>query len=186
MLSMNELKLGTVVTINSQPYVVSFTQHIKMGRGSATLRTKLKNLITGATLEKSFSSGEKVESADVARRQTRFLYLSSGTGFFMDQESFEQYELPEDTFGDMKNYLTPEQDVDVLLFNGRPVSIELPKKVTLKVTVAPPGVKGDSASSPTKTVTMETGLEIRVPLFIKEGDILRLNTETDEYVERAN
>ena len=182
---MNDLKLGTVISLNDQPYIVVFTQHIKMARSGATLRTKLKNLITGSTLEKSFSGGDKVEEADLARRKSNYLYTQNEHAIFMDAENFEQYEFANDAVGDKKNYLKEGLTIDVLLFNGKPVSVEIPKKIVLKVVSAPPGVRGDTSGSATKTVTLETGLEIRTPLFIKNGDLLRINTDTGEYVERA-
>lgn len=185
MLTMSDLKLGTVVTLNNQPYVVTFTQHIKVARSGATLRTKLKNLLDGSTLEKSFSGGDKVEEADIVRRSASYLYPQNDTRVFMDAENFEQYEFSNDTLGEIIHYLTEGLMVDVILYNGNAVSVELPKKITLTVDSTPPGIKGDTAGSATKVAILETGLEIRVPLFIKNGDIIRINTETGEYVERA-
>lgn len=185
MLSMSQLKLGTVISINDQPYVVTFTQHIKMARSGATLRTKLKNLMTNATLEKSFSGGDKIEEADLARRKATFLYAQEGKYYFMDSENFEQYEFESGAMGDAVGYLKEGQPIDVLLYNGKPVSLELPKKITLVVKSAPPGVRGDTSGSATKVVTLETGIELRVPLFINTGDQIRVNTDSGEYVERA-
>ncbi|OGY92720.1 MAG: elongation factor P [Candidatus Komeilibacteria bacterium RIFCSPLOWO2_01_FULL_53_11] len=185
MLSMSDIKLGSFLTVNEQPYVVTFTQHIKMARSGATLRTKLKNLVTGSTLERSFSGGDRAEEADLARRKATFLYSDDQNCFFMDGESFEQYEFANDVLGEKRQYLKESQAVDILLYNGKAVTVELPKKITLTVTSSPPGVRGDTSGSPTKSVTLETGLELRVPLFIKEGDLLRINTDTGDYVERA-
>ncbi len=186
MLSMSEIKLGTVLTLNEQPYVVVFTQHIKVARSAATLRTKLKNLLTGAMLEKSFSGSDKAEEADLTRRKASFLYTEGGKFYFMDSENFEQYEFGSDIIAERAGYLKEGQNVDVMLYNGKALIIELPKKITLLVTSAPPGVRGDTSGSATKTATLETGIEIRVPLFIDSGESIRLNTETGEYVERAN
>ena len=116
---MSELKLGTVVSINDQPYVITFTQHIKVARSGATLRTKLKNLLTGSTLERSFSGGDKVEEADIVRRRANYLYGDATTRFFMDNENFEQYELPVETMGDSVQYLTDGLTCDVVLYNGQ-------------------------------------------------------------------
>ncbi|OGY89788.1 MAG: elongation factor P [Candidatus Komeilibacteria bacterium RIFCSPLOWO2_01_FULL_52_15] len=185
MLTMSEIKLGTVISINDQPYVVTFTQHIKKARSGATLRTKLKNLITGSTLEKSFAGGDHVEEADIERKSATFLYVQEGRFYFMDTENFEQYEFAADAIGDYRGYLTEGLGITVLLYNGNAVSIELPKKITLKVVSAPPGVRGDTSGNVTKTVTLETGLEVRAPLFIKDGDSIRVNTDSGEYVERA-
>jgi len=183
---MNSLKLGTVVNINDQPYQIIWTQHVKVARGSATLRTKLKNLLTGATLEKSFSGSDKVEEADLSRSAASFLYHQGEKSVFMDSQNFEQYEFDKETLGDMVDYLKEGQIVDVLIYNGQAVSVALPKKIALKVTSAPPGIKGDSSGGVTKTVTVETGAEIKTPLFIKEGDEIMVNTETGEYSERAS
>ncbi|MBI4090643.1 MAG: elongation factor P [Candidatus Komeilibacteria bacterium] len=182
---MSEIKLGTVLTLNDQPYVVTFTQHIKMARSGATLRTKLKNLVTGSTLEKSFSGADKAEEADLVRRKANYLYTQEGRFYFMDAENFEQYEFDAEFMGERSGYLKEGQHVDVMLYNGKPVSVELPKKIALKVTSAPPGVRGDTSGSATKMVTVETGLEIRAPLFINSGESIRINTDTGEYVERA-
>jgi len=185
MLSMSDIKIGTVLALNDQPYVVTFTQHIKVARGSATLRTKLKNLITGATLEKSFSGRDRIEEADLARRKSSYLYEQDGRFYFMDAENFEQYEFEAGILAERKGYLKEGQAVDVMLYNGKPVTLDLPKKITLVVDSAPPGVRGDTSGSAVKTITLETGLEIRAPLFIKSGESIRINTDTGEYVERA-
>jgi elongation factor P len=185
MLSLSEIKLGTVVSINNEPYQVVFTQHIKVARGGATLRTKMKNLITGSTLEKSFSGSDKAEEADLERTSANYLYQQGGNAVFMDNENFEQYEFAADGLGEMLPYLKEGQTVDIMIYNGKAVTVALPKKITLVVTSAPPGVKGDTSGSATKTCIVETGLEIRTPLFIKEGDSIVINTETGDYVERV-
>lgn len=185
MLTISDIKLGTVISINDEPYQVVFTQHIKVARGGATLKTKLKNLITGATLEKSFSGGDKAEEADLGRGSANFLYKEGVNHFFMDNESFEQFEFSSDSIGDGAKFLKDGQTVDVMLYNGKPVTIALPKKITLEVVSAPPGVKGDTGGTATKVVTLETGAELKTPLFIKQGDNIIINTETGEYVERA-
>lgn len=185
MLSMSEIKLGKVLAINNEPYQVVFTQHIKVARGGAVLKTKLKNLVTGNTLEKTFSGSDSVEEADLQRRKANFLYSQDGDCFFMDNEDFEQFQFAADDLGDMAKYLKEGQTVDVMIFNQRPVTVALPPKIELQVTSAPDGVKGNSSGSVTKTVILETGLEVRTPLFIKSGDMVRVNTETGEYVERV-
>lgn len=185
MLSLSDIKLGTVLSINNEPYQVVFTQHIKVARGGATLRTKLKNLIRDNTIEKSFSGADKAEEADLGRGSANYLYQQEGKYFFMDNETFEQYEFSGESLGDMVKYMKEGQTVDILLFNGKAVTVALPKKITLKVMSAPPGVKGDTSGSASKTVILETGLEIRTPLFIKEGEDIIINTETGDYVGRA-
>jgi elongation factor P len=185
MFTMSDLKLGTIISLNDQPYVVTFTQHIKVARSGATLRTKLKNLLDGSTLEKSFSGGDKVEEADIERRRATYLYPQDTMHVFMDAENFEQYMIDADSLGDQAKYLKDGLEADIMLYNGNAVSAVLPKKIVLKVTSAPPGVRGDTSGSATKMVTLETGMEIRTPLFVKDNDLIRINTETGEYVERA-
>lgn len=185
MLSMSEIKLGKILVINGDPCQVVFTQHIKVARGGAVLKTKLKNLLSTSTTEKSFSGSDTAEEANLQRKQANFLYNQGEDFFFMDNENFEQFQFSEDTLGDMAKYLKEGQVVDVMIFNNKPVAVALPAKIELVVTSAPDAVKGNSAGAATKTVTLETGLEIRTPMFIKTGDKIRINTETGEYVERA-
>ncbi len=185
MLSLSDLKLGAVISLNQEPYQVVFTQHIKVARGGAVVKTKLKNLVSGNTLEKTFSGADDIEEADISRRKASFLYRENDDFYFMDTESFEQFQFSADSLGDLKDYLVDGQEVDVLVFNNQPVSISLPAKVTLEVKSAPEGVKGNSAGAATKTVILATGLEIRTPMFIKSGDKIVVNTETGEYVERV-
>lgn len=184
MLSLSDLKLGNIISVNDEPYQIVASQHIKVARGGAVVKTKLKNLITGSTLEKTFSGADSIEEADIARRKANFLYKQGENFAFMDNEDFEQFEFSEDVVGDREKYLKEGQEVDVLTFNAKPVAIDLPTKVTLTVDSAPEGVKGNSAGAATKAITLETGLEIRTPMFIKSGDQVVVNTETGEYVER--
>ncbi len=186
MLSFNEIKLGSALNIDGQPYLVVKTDHLKMGRGGAVLRTKMRNLINGAVLERTFKPSDQMIEADLEQRRANFLYREGAVFNFMDNESYEQFTIDQESVGPMANYVKDGEDVDVLYFNQKPVSISLPPKVSLKVVQAPPGVKGDSATNATKRVTLETGYEIDVPLFIKEGEMLRINTATGQYVERVN
>lgn len=186
MLSISDIKLGTAITHNGQPYLVIYTQHVKMGRGGANLKTKLRNLITGQNLEITYSGGDKAEEADLERSKASFLYQEGEQYHFMDSASYEQFSLDKDTLGLAANFLKEGQIVDVLIFKSRPVSVKLPAKVELKVTESPPGIRGDTAGSATKIVTLETKAEIKVPLFINQDDLVKVNTETGEYVERVS
>ncbi|PWB38592.1 MAG: elongation factor P [Parcubacteria group bacterium] len=186
MSSLSDIKPGRFIAIDNEPYQVVFYQHIKQARGGAVVKTKLKNLVTGNTLERSFSGADSVEMADLGHIQANFLYNQGEEYFFMDGNTFEQFQFSAKTLGDIVTYLTEGQVVDVLLFNEKPVSVTLPTKIILTVDSAPDGVKGNSAGAATKTVTLSNGLEIRTPLFIKSGDKVVVNTETREYVERAN
>ena len=183
---MNQLKIGTVVVENGEPFIIQSTDHVKMGRGGAVLRTKMKNAISGGVLEKTYKGGDKVEEADLSRTKANFLYREDDDFNFMDNESFEQFVLPKSQIGEISDFVKEESDVEVLNFEGKPVSISLPPKVDLKVITAAPGVKGDTAQgSVNKPVTVETGYIVQTPLFVKEGDTVRINTQTGEYVERV-
>lgn len=183
--SMSDLKVGKIIVVNNDPYQIVSNQHIKVARGGAVVKTKLKNLVNGNTLEKSFSGSDVVEIADTARRHASYLYAQGDDYFFMDGADFEQFQFNKKELNDMEKYLKEGQEVDVMVFNDKPVAISLPSKINLKVISAPEGVKGNSAGAVTKAVILETGLEVRTPLFIKSGDTLIINTETGEYVSRA-
>ena len=185
MLNISKIKAGKNIVLEGEPYKVLSDEHSKMGRAGAVLRTKLKNLITGAVLEKTFQGADKVEEADVERTYAQYLY-QDGDGFaFMDSASYEQFSLPKNVIGDLANYLVEGVEVSIINFNGGPINIELPVKVELTVTDAPPGIKGDTASSGDKLVTLETGAKVTTPLFINKGDKIIVNTEKGEYVSRA-
>ena len=184
----NELKRKMLITVDGQPYtVVEVFFASPSARGASTMvRTKLRHLLTDAVLEKSFKTSEKFEEPDVALTPASFLYSDGESFHFMDEESYEQFSLSEDQLGDERFYLKENLSLQVRKYNGEPVSLALPATVDLAVTDAEPGVRGDSASGgTTKSATLETGLQVRVPLFIKEGEIVRVNTQTGEFVSRA-
>ncbi len=185
MLSLSEIKIGKVIIANNEPYIVVKAEHHKMGRGGAVLKTKLKNLISGNALERTFQGNDKAEEADINRKKANYMYKDERDAYLMDNESFEQFNVPLDQVGDQIRFLKEGIDVDVLYFNGQPVAIDLPIKMTFKVTSAPPGVKGNSAGNVQKQIELETGAVINAPMFINEGDLIKVNTETGEYVERA-
>ncbi len=185
MLSLNEIKVGIVLNIKDEPYIVIKTDHHKMARGGAVLKVKLRNLISGNVLDKTFQGNEKAEEADTEIKPANFMYTDEETAHFMDNETYEQFSIPLEQIGEKKKFLREGTDVDILYFAGRPVAIKLPIKMDFKVVSAPPGVKGNSAGNVTKVVEIETGAKINAPLFINEGDIIRINTETGEYVERV-
>ncbi|MFA5644263.1 MAG: elongation factor P [Patescibacteria group bacterium] len=185
MLNFNEIKTGKVLEVNNDPYLVIKTDHHKMGRSGAVLKVKMKNLINGNVLEKTYQGNDKVEEAKTETKKANFMYKDQNEAFFMDNVSFEQFSLSLDNIGDKQFFLKDGIDVDVLYFNYNPVSITLPVKMDFKVISSPPGVKGNSSGNVNKQVEIETGSKINVPLFINEGDIIKINTETGEYVERA-
>lgn len=184
----NELKRKMVIAVEGQPYtVVDVTFASPSARGASTMvRTKLRHLLTDAVLEKSFKTSEKFEEPDVELTPASFMY-SDGDGYhFMDDASYEQFALTEEQLGDERLYLKDGVSLQVRKYNGEPISLQLPPHVDLTVADAEPGVRGDSASGgTTKMATLETGLQVRVPLFIKEGEIIRINTQTGEFVSRA-
>jgi elongation factor P len=186
MLDINDLKkIGLIIQLDGQPYLILESQHARTAQRRAFVRTKLKNLITGITIEKTFNAGDKIEEANVEKVKANYLYADNQNIYLMNMTNYEQFSLAKDLLAGRENYLKEGQEVTVLLFNQKPINLELPKKVELKVIEAPPGVRGDSATNIMKQVTLETGLKINVPLFIKEGDIVRINTDTGEYVERV-
>lgn len=185
MYSISEIKVGKLIQIAGEPYVVVKADHHKMGRGGAVLNTKLKNVINGKVLEKTFQGNDKAEPAQTEKRKANYMYKDENNAYFMDNESFEQFDLPIDQLSDKLIFMKDGIDVEVLHFKGNPVSIELPIKMDFKVISAPPGVKGNSAGNVTKVVIIETGAELNVPMFINEGDVIKVNTDTGEYAERA-
>ncbi len=185
MLGISEIKIGRVLVINGEPYVVTRTDHHKMGRGGAVLKIKLRNLISANILERTVQGSEKVEEAQTQTQKANFLYQDANEAHFMNNNSFEQFSLSLEDLGDKVQYLKEGVDVDVLYFNDKPVAISLPIKMDFKVVSAPPAIKGNSVGSVTKIAEIETGAKVNVPVFISEGEMIRINTDTGEYVERA-
>jgi len=186
MLTINDLKIGVNIQLDNEPYIIIKSEHTHMGRGGATVRIKIRNLLNNKVLEKAYRQSDKIEEAELSRSKANFLYSENNLYYFMDPESYEQVSLSQETIGSKSNFLKEGQTVDILNFKDQPISIQLPSKVEIKVTHAEPGVRGDTAQgSVTKNATLETGAEIQVPLFVKEGDTIRVNTETNEYVERV-
>lgn len=179
-----DLKKNTLITLDGQPYkVVEYSQKV-MGRGGSIVNVKVKNLITGALLPKTFKGQEKIEAADVTGETVQYLYNDGEKFYFMNPKSFEQYELAADMVGDSKDFLKEGNEVDVQFFNGVLINMNLPKNVWLEVTYTETAVKGDTTSSVMKDATLETGAVIKVPAFIKTGDVISVDTETYAYRER--
>jgi len=185
MLSIADIKSGKNIVWEEIPYAVLYHEHSKTGRAGAVLRTRLKNLLTGNVLEKTFQGSEKVYVADIAKSKAQYLYKEGEDYSFMDMESYEQFSLSAESLGSAVDYLIEGTEIIVLNFNGNPINIELPVKMKLKVVEAPPGIKGNTVSTGGKMVTLETGLKISTPLFVNEGDEIIVNTEKGEYVSRA-
>lgn len=181
-----DFKKGLKIMVEGQPYSILDFQHVKPGKGNQFTRTKMRNLLTGQLLERTFKSGEKFEVPDVVNREMDYLYKDENGFHFMDQQNYEQINITENDLGDSKNYLTENLKVVILFYNQRPVSCDVPKAVNLKVTRTDPGMRGDTVTGATKPATLETGLVVKVPLHINEGDVLRVDTQTGDYVERVN
>lgn len=179
-----DLKKGTLIQIDGKPFrVIDYAQKV-MGRGGSIVNVRLKNLIDGSVLPKTFKGADKIEPATVEHRTVQFLYADGSDYHFMDPESFEQFQLSADTVEAAKPFLKEGDNVDMQFFDGRVINVELPKSLYLKVTYAENVVKGDTTSSVQKDVTLETGHVIKVPAFIKTGDEIKVDTRTGEYLER--
>jgi elongation factor P len=185
MFSTSDIRKGLKIEINGEPFAIVDFLHVKPGKGGAFIRTKLKNLKTGAVLDKTFRSGEKFAKADLEEKDMQYLYNDGESYHFMDNETYEQISLPEDKIEFEKNFLKENVNVKVLFFKGDAISVEIPTFVELEVTHTEPGLKGDTASSASKPATVETGYTLNVPLFVNMGDILKIDTRTGEYVERV-
>jgi elongation factor P len=185
MLNISDIKTGKTISLDGEPYVVIFHQHSKMGRAGAVLRTKIRNLKNGAVMEKTFQGADKIEEAEISKSKAQYLYREEDNFFFMDNASYEQFSLPKEVLQSLTDYLIESTEVTVLNFSSAPINIELPVKMDFKVVEAPPAIRGNTADGGSKQVTLETGIKVNTPLFIKQGDVVRINTETGEYAERA-
>jgi elongation factor P len=185
MIDVNELRKGVTFTLDGQLYRVLEYQHYKPGRGSAVIRTKLRNLRTGATFDKTFTSGDRVQDIRLEHRTVQYSYQDAGFYWFMDTETFEQIPLAADTLGETQDYLVNNLELELVSYEGEHLDIELPITVDLEVVEAPPGYAGDTAQGATKEVTLETGFKVQVPLFVEEGDVLRIDTRDGRYVTRV-
>lgn len=174
------------IMVEGNPYVIVDFQHVKPGKGNQFSRTKLRNLLTGQNLERTFKSGEKFEVPNVENVEMTFLYKDDNGYNFMNQANYEQICMMDHEVGDAKNYLIENLAVFITIYNDKPVNVEFPKAINMKVAQTEPGIKGDRVTGATKHATMETGLVVNVPLHINEGDILRIDTTEDAYVERVS
>jgi elongation factor P len=185
MISSNDLRNGVTIIENGQLWTVIEFLHVKPGKGSAFVRTRLKNVKTGSTVEKTFRAGEKLERATVDNRQMQMLYNDSDGYHFMDQETFENVTLQRDVIGDPADFLKDGMVVDVQFHDGNPIGADLPAHVELKVDQTDPGFKGDTATGTTKPATLETGAVVNVPLFVNPGDVIRIDTRDRRYIGRV-
>ncbi|MBQ7883460.1 MAG: elongation factor P [Phascolarctobacterium sp.] len=185
MISTNEFKTNVTVTIDGDPWQVVEFQHVKPGKGAAFVRAKMRNMSTGAVVERTFNAGERMPKARIERRTMQYLYESDGMYVFMDNETYDQTELSKETLGTALNFLQENMDVKIMTYEGRVLGVDLPNTVELTVVETEPGIKGDTATGGSKNATMNTGYVVKVPLFINEGDVLAIDTRTGDYISRA-
>jgi elongation factor P len=187
MLSYAELDRGVIIVINDQPYEIVEAQNTFKGRGHSYLQMKLRNLMNGAVIAKTAQPRDSFEEADVEEKEAKFIFGNKGKYTFSDiKDSSKRFELTEEQIGEKAGFLKTNEEVKTIIFNDKIINVIIPIKVQLKVTEVPPGVKGDRAQSGTKLVTLETGRKIDAPLFVNEGDIIEINTESATYVRRVN
>jgi len=183
--STNDLKNGTVLDLDGQLWTVIWFQHHKPGKGNTVVRTKLKHVLTGKVVDRTFPADTKVETASVDRREMQYLYHDGDGYVFMDTEDYSQLTIPDETVGEAKDYLLENQQATVALHEGNPLFIELPASVELEITYTEPGLQGDRSSAGTKPATLETGLTIQVPLFISQGERVKVDTRTGDYISNV-
>lgn len=184
-LTAGDLRKGIKLEIDGEPYLIVDFEFSKPGKGQALYRCRLRNMMTGSQFDRTYRSGDKFTSADLEEQDMQFLYQQGDSYHFMNTSSYEQFELSAEQVGDSRNFLTENLIVSMLLFQGNPIGITLPNFVELKVIQADPWVKGDTAAGSTKPVTLQTGYVIQVPLFIEEGEVLKIDTRSGGYVERV-
>jgi elongation factor P len=185
MYSTAEFKKGLRIEVDGTPYIIVDFQHVKPGKGGAFVRTKLKNLLNGRVVDQTFRSGEKVEKPDLMEREMQYLYREGDRYCLMDNETFEQIMLSAEQVGEARLYLIENLNVEVLFYNKEPIAVELPTFVELAIAQTEPGVRGDTASGGSKPAVLESGATLQVPLFINEGDRVKVDTRTGTYIERV-
>jgi elongation factor P len=182
----NDLKNGLVLNLDGQLWSVVEFQHVKPGKGGAFVRTKLKNVLSGKVVDKTFNAGTKVDTATVDKRDMQYLYKDGSDFVFMDSSTYDQIHVPADVVGDAANFLLENQDVIVAMHEGTPLYVELPASVILEITYTEPGLQGDRSTGGTKPATLETGYEIQVPLFLETGTRVKVDTRSGDYLSRVN
>lgn len=184
--STNDIKNGTVLNLDGQLWNVIEFQHVKPGKGGAFVRTKLKNVTTGKTVDKTFNAGAKVDTATVDRSDYQYLYQDGEDYVFMDTKTYDQINVPASVVGDAANFMLENQEVTIALNEGTPLYLDMPASVTLEITYSEPGLQGDRSSAGTKPATLETGYVIQVPLFVEQGTKVKVDTRTGDYLGRVN
>ena len=181
----NQFKKGTKIEVDNEPYSVVDYLHIKMGRGGANVRTKMKSLISGSVIERTFKSDEKIKQPDFEEKTMQYLYNDTENYYFMDNESYKQISMNSDDIGEISLLMPENLMVSILIYNQEPIGVELPNFVELEVTHTDPGLKGDTVGNTTKPATVSTGASIQVPLFVAQGNYIKIDTRTNTYIERV-
>lgn len=185
MISTAEFRNGAKIELDGEPFIIIEFQHVKPGKGAAFVRTKIKSLTSGRVIDKTFRSGEKVETPNLEEKKMQYLYNDGNEYHFMDTESYEQTSLTAGQLGDGKDWLKENMEIEVLYHNGQPIGVEVPMFVELQIVQTDPGIKGDTASGGNKPATLETGAVVKVPLYMEEGEVIKIDTRTGEYIERV-
>lgn len=185
MISTSNFRKGSKIKFKGDPYEIIDFQHVKMGRGGAIVRTKIKNLRTGSIVEETFKGGEKLETPDLQEKSMQYLYNQDDMYFFMDTGNYEQIPLSPEQLGNSKKFLKENMVVKILFYDSSPIAVEIPIFVELKIVKTAPGIKGDTASGGSKPAVLETGVTVKVPFHINEGDIIKVDSRTSAYVERV-
>lgn len=183
-IDVSELRKGLKIEIDNQPYLITVFDFCKPGKGTALYRCKLKNIITGATMDRTFRPGDKLDKPDITEREVRYAYNDGTNYVFSDEETFEEYHVSGDTLGNLQYFLLDDMECKILLYNGKIIEVTLPVFVEKEITWTEPGVRGDTATNVTKPAQIDNGYEINVPLFINIGDIVKIDTRTGDYSER--
>jgi len=184
-ISVNDLRTGVTIEVEGDIYSVVDFLHVKPGKGAAFVRTKLKNIRTGSSVERTFRAGERVARAHIESKQMQYMYNADGEYFFMDMETYDQIALQSDELGDAPKYLLENMTIGIQFYENQAVGVDLPTTVILEVTQTEPGFRGDTAQGATKPATLQTGLTIQVPLFVEQGEMVKVDTRTGEYLSRA-
>lgn len=181
----SDFRKNMKIEVDGEPFEIVDFQHVKPGKGSAFVRTSIRSLLSGRLLQPTFKSGEKVGKPDIEEKEMQYLYKQENDYYFMDTKSFEQTFIGETVLGEAKNFLKENIDASILFYNGKAIGVSLPNSVDLKVTTCDPGIRGDTVSGALKPATMETGYVVNVPLFIEEGDVLKIDTRDGKYLTRV-
>lgn len=186
MASTSEFRKGLRILLDDEPFVIVDFQHVKPGKGGAFVRTRIKSLMTGNVLDRTFRSGDKVDLPELEEAQMEYLYKEGDKYYFMDTSSYDQIFIDEKNLGDSKNYIKEGSVIEVLIYKGNPIGVEVQNFVSLKIVKTEPGIRGDTAQNATKPALLESGYTIQVPLFVEEGEVVKIDTRTGEYIERVS